>query len=169
MDFKKELWERISHKWTSGLFLYFLVAIVILSGTGVFFSWYEVYHSEEVDNDEFIKNVATYFFSLLTISVVDMFRSTDVLNRLSFQLFSILFFLIGFALLFFTYNSPIYTSYIITSLGVIISWGYWILANVTDPKFSDKNFNDAIWEEAEKHGKNWKKTYKLDSNENSNE
>lgn len=155
-NFIQELVDRLFRKRSTAFYGYFILVVLMFAGFGIFFAWYDAFHSEPHQNEKIAQNIATYFMAILATSIIDLNISWNLQNRLSFFIYSILFFVLGIGLLLLTYMVGGCWSFFWSGLGAIVSWVVWIIANADNEKLSDENFYNQMRGKSEGHGSNWK-------------
>ena len=152
--FWPEIVYRLNRPWNSAFFGYFILIVIVFGGFGVAYSFFEAIKSPVADGPLVAQNLATYFMAILASSVIDLNISWQIENRVSFLIYSILFFVLGVFILIWTYSIDSNWAFGPAILGCMIGWLAWILANVDNEKLSDENFYNNMRGRGT-HGNNW--------------
>lgn len=153
-NFFQEICHRLTRQWNSAFFGYFILIVIVFAGLGVALSFYAAIKSPQDDGILVAQNLATYFMAILATAVIDLNISWEIQNRVSFLIFSILTFVIGFLILLWTYSLSTDFAFFPAIIGCILAWGVWILANAYNEKLSDENFYNNM-RGKDNHGAGW--------------
>jgi drug/metabolite transporter (DMT)-like permease len=153
-SFLQEIYHRLVRPWNSAFFGYFVLIVVVFGGFGVAYSFFSAINSTDVDGTAVAQNLATYFMAILASSIIDLNISWEIENRVSFLIYSVLFFVIGVLFLIWTYSIHTNFAFFPAIIGTLLSWAIWILANAYNEKLSDENFYNNMRGRGN-HGQNW--------------
>ena len=108
--------------------------------------------SRVVDSNKPYRNCfwSTIYYMKHPISKI--INDKDLHNKKTFNVFSVLFLIVGF-ILFIVANDK--KSFSIAIAGYIISLLFWIIATADDITYKERNIKTAIDEGQRKHGKTW--------------
>lgn len=152
-SFPKEIIERFTKPWNWAFSGYLIIAI-IFGGAGVFFTISEVYRNEWIDIHKIAESIAIIFVAVIATAFIDLNVSTQLKNRLSFLIYSFIFYGIAVVLLWLTFDLKSIHSFIPSSIGLVLAVFIWILANA-DKQFSEENFISEMRGDKVEHGKGW--------------
>src|ERR1700733_7959079 len=101
--FHIEFKEKFLAPW-SWSFIGYLIIFVFLGGLGVFFTIHDVYKDNWKDSYKIAESIATFFVAIIATSCIDLNLSKNIVNRLSFIIYSFLFYALTAFLLWCTYD-----------------------------------------------------------------
>ena len=124
---------------------------MVIIGAGGLGIWFSIYSHDPLRGIN--TNFSTYFIAILSTSVVAIINSRSIINRKTFNVFSVLMLMIGF-ILFFIASDKGCLGYGLS--GYLLSLIFWVIASSDDPSFKEHDLKAEVDKGQQKHGKNWK-------------
>ena len=154
ISFISELKDRLRTPWNWSFFGYLFI-VLFFGGIGIAFEAYEAYYSVNDDGYKIAQSISIFFIAVLATSFVDLNLSPKIYNKISFLIYSFIFYGFGVLLLFLSYQKKTDISFIPATMGLILTIFVWVLANADDKKFDEENFSERIKKPSSEHGSNW--------------
>ena len=150
--FGYEIKERLVQSLMNETFIgYFLVCIVFFGSLGVFIS---IFDYDLANAYKIAFSMGTYSIAITASAFVDLNLSKRIKQKSSFLIYSL--FILGtcIALLVATYFTKSNFAFVFSSIGCILSWIIWIIAN-SDNENLKCSFDESIYQNVKDHSKNW--------------
>lgn len=122
----------------ANIFLYFLIAIIIVGTIGIWLpTLLQYFKNETISELDLLQNSVTYFITIIVAGCVDIIlnvlRKSKHKNIPGVILLMILFILISIGLVIVSsitiINKNLNLSYWLVSFGVAIAWSFWWISN----------------------------------------
>ena len=132
--------------------IYFVLAIIGVGAIGIHTA---VFHKNlPTDRDDYIiANIATYFLAIIATGSIELifYQKTRIKRAITLIAIGAI---IASTFLFFW--ATLYPSYIVASIGLLLSLTIWWIANAENTNIIEATFSAEIRDEAnDKHGKDW--------------
>ena len=139
--FKAEISERFKVA-TTWRFIGYSLIVYVGGALGIFCTWYGVCHRNQtiLSYHEIAEAIGTFFVPIVGACVAEIMISTKVINRIGFNIISLIFSGASVALLFWIYDFKSNYSFWPAIIGIIVSIFFWILAYADEDKFSEETF-----------------------------
>lgn len=158
--FFKEIKERMKLQFYpfNDLYLVYLIFFVlVIGGVGIWVSIVQEFNKENIDYNNIILNIGTYYLALITTSYIDIITNDKIVNKKSLQVYSFIFLIIIAVIFTSSFFLLVKLSLFLSSIGILLGLFVWHLANCDNDKFNDESYNTKMKNQANQtHGKNWK-------------
>lgn len=159
LNFFHEIRERLKMPWNPfnwAFFGYLIFILIGVGGLGIWANTYRVLQSPFDDGQNVAVAIATFATTLLARSYLDLNLLINTTNRISMQIYSVVFLILGIVLFWLTNIILTDIAFIPALITFTISILIWVIANADSEKFDEKSYSEKIRNEAnKKHGSNW--------------